>query len=784
MARNRWAIRPLYGILVLVLGLGGTLPAWGQAAASVVGTVRDVDGHPLPGVLVELTGPQGIRRVVTTDTQGRYRIEGLPPGEGYRLRCVLEGFLPAVVESVAVRSDAPTSVDVTLYVGAEAVVVVTPSRLNTSPEKLAATVQVVSRSDLMVGPQLLVVESLRQVPGFSLFRRSSGVMASHPTAQGMRLRGAWPSGASRALVLLDGVPINDSFGGGIYWNRVPRSALRQVEVIKSPVSTAWGNAGMDGALHFRTEAVGLREFQVDLQGGELGTMDADTTWRHRYGALSLLMAGRYFRTDGPYLLSPEQRGPIDIRAFSRMGSLLGRVTWDVSSRRQLFWVGNVFSERRSNGTPYTENSTDLWMTSLGTRWFTAGGDFWEVAGFWQSQTFRSTFSSVNSTRTQETPSLDQYDVPSVMGGFHIQWARPQPSGAQWSAGLDVKYIWGETREDYRWVATRFTRRRFAGGRQAFVGLYLNRLFQPVSNLYVQVGTRVDAWGLFRGTRVERDLTTDAVLRDDRYEDRRRVAFSPTVGLRWRARPWADLRFQFSQGFRAPTLNELYRPFQVRNVITAANPGLKPESLQAWELGADLRAGDFWQGSVTAFWYQVHDVISNVTVLERSAWPSICGFVPAGGVCRQRRNIDLTRVVGLEWMNTFRFGKYLQTHVGYLWNDARIRKSPAPELIGKRIAQGPSHTAVFRVQFQHPQVFTAAVQAWYESSRFEDDLNTLRLRPVWLVDASVRRKIVRGVELYVSAENLLNTRAEAGRTADGLVTLGTPRVVRAGLHVQM
>lgn len=768
---------------VLVLELGASLAAWGQTAASVVGTVRDPEGRPLAGVLVEVTGPRGVRKVVTTDVQGRYRVEGLPPGEGYRLRFVLEGFLPDVVEGVAVRPDAPASVDVTLRVGAEAVVVVTPSRLSTSPEKLASTVQVVSRSDLMSGPQLLVDDALRRVPGFSLFRRSSS-LASHPTAQGVTFRGAWPSGVSRALVLLDGVPLNDPFGGWIYWNRVPRSALRQVEVIKSPVSTAWGNAGMGGAVHFRTDAVGLQEFQADLQGGELGTVDADVAWRHPYGRLNLLLSGRYFRTDGYYLLPPDQRGPVDVPAFSRMGALWSRVTWDASARRQVFGMANVFSERRGNGTSYTENSTDLGMAGLGTRWFTAGGDFWEVAGLWQSQTFQSTFSSVDPARTRETPSLNQYDVPAVLGGFYVQWARPQPSGAQWSAGLDVRYIWGETREDFRWVVDRFTRRRFAGGRQAFVGLYGNRLFQPLPDLYVQLGVRLDAWGLFRGSRVERDLTTDAVLRDDRYGARRRLTFSPTLGVRWQARPWADLRFQFSQGFRAPTLNELYRPFQVRNVITAANPDLKPEFLRAWELGADLRAGGFWQGSVTAFWYQVHDAISNVTVLERSAWPGLCGFVPAGGLCRQRRNVDQTRVLGLDVMNTFRVGDHFQASLGYLWNDARVRQSPTPDLVDKRVAQVPEHTGVLWVQYQHPRFLTGIVQVRYESSRFEDDLNTLRLRPVWSVDASVRRTVFRGVELYVSAENLFDARIEAGRSPDGTVTLGTPRVVRAGLHVQM
>lgn len=56
--------------------------------------------------------------------------------------------------------------------------------------------------------------ALRLDPAFSLFRRTDS-LGANPTAQGVSLRGIGPSGASRTLVLLDGVPLNDPFGGWV-----------------------------------------------------------------------------------------------------------------------------------------------------------------------------------------------------------------------------------------------------------------------------------------------------------------------------------------------------------------------------------------------------------------------------------------------------------------------------------------------------------------------------------------------------------------------------------------
>ena len=102
-------------------------------------------------------------------------------------------------------------------------VTVTAARV---PERLAetpASVVVLGARAIELTPALAVDDALRQVPGFTLFRRS-GSRTANPTTQGASLRGIGGSGASRALVIDDGVPLNDPFGGWVYWSRIPRVA--------------------------------------------------------------------------------------------------------------------------------------------------------------------------------------------------------------------------------------------------------------------------------------------------------------------------------------------------------------------------------------------------------------------------------------------------------------------------------------------------------------------------------------------------------------------------------
>src|ERR1035441_10044449 len=109
----------------------------------------------------------------------------------------------------------------------------------------------VSSTQLQQWGALATDDKLRNVAGFSLLRRS-GSQTANPTSQGVSLRGLGASGASRALVLADGIPLNDPFGGWIYWARVPQASLDQVQLIPGGVSALYGNDALGGVVNLET----------------------------------------------------------------------------------------------------------------------------------------------------------------------------------------------------------------------------------------------------------------------------------------------------------------------------------------------------------------------------------------------------------------------------------------------------------------------------------------------------------------------------------------------------
>ncbi len=131
-------------------------------------------------------------------------------------------------------------------------VVVTATR-TTIPEAGATNyVTELDQQQIEQSPQLVLDDLLRQVTGFNTFRRSSSIVtapADDPEAQGVTLRGVGPGGASRALVLLDGIPVNDAFGGWIYWDEIPLESIERIEVVEGGGSNLWGNEAEGGVIN-------------------------------------------------------------------------------------------------------------------------------------------------------------------------------------------------------------------------------------------------------------------------------------------------------------------------------------------------------------------------------------------------------------------------------------------------------------------------------------------------------------------------------------------------------
>ena len=651
-------------------------------------------------------------------------------------------------------------------------VIVTVTRTEQRAGDAPADVTVLTRQDIDRSPSQTLDDLLRQVPGFSLFRRTSSLVG-HPTTQGVSLRGIGPSGTSRALVLLDGVPINDPFGGWVYWDRVPLQGVEQVEVVRGGGSSA-GNYALGGVINIITKKPVERAALFDGSYGNHNTLNLDGIVSEVQGPFRLGLEGNYFTTDGYPVVKKSDRGSIDINATSQHSTFNGRLDLVLSPDLSFYLRGNHYDEDRGNGTPLQNNDTEAGSFATGGRLRTGDGSDWSFSLYGDFQKFTSTFSTQAANRNSETLALDQR-VPSSSVGGALQWSRRFGSHLV-LAGGDFRWIEGETHEKV-FNAGAFLRRRDAGGQQALVGVFVQDVFTPTPQWEIVGGVRGDYWLTYDGFR--RDSPPPVGIPPSQtFANNDWLAGSPRLAALWHATPSTDLRASVYQGFRVPTLNELYRVFRVRSDVTVANPSLVPERSTGGELGIEQRWGPF-QGRFTGYWNDVKDLVTNVTLA--TPLPDC----PPGTTCRQRQNLDLSRIRGLETELTLRPSPQWRLLASYIFTDAKVVNAPQqPGLEGNRLAQVPQHGATLSVSYENPQWVTASAMARFIGPQYEDDQNTLRLGSYWVFDLFLSRRVAKWGEIYLGIENLFNTTYSVGRSSDGVVSIGAPLLVHGGIRISL
>ena len=651
-------------------------------------------------------------------------------------------------------------------------VVVTATRLEQKAADAPASVTVLTRDDIEHSASQTVDDFLRQVPGFSLFRRASSLV-THPTTQGLSLRGIGPSGTSRALVLFDGVPANDPFGGWVYWARMPMLGIDQIEVVRGGGSSVWGNYALGGVVQIITRRPTERALYFDGSYGLNDTMNFDLLLHDVEGPFRIALEGNYFSTGGYDVVKKSRRGSIDIEADSNHQTFNGRVELVATPEASLFVSGSYFYEARNNGTPLQINHTGTGGGAIGGRLGTLDQGEWRLVAFADTQEFRSTFSTQAQDRNSETLALDQR-VPTTSAGGSLSWSRRFGSNIV-SAGGDARWVRGET-DECVYNAGAFVRTRDAGGQQFIGGIFLQDVYTPIPALELVGGVRGDYWNSYDGTR--HDTPPPAGINAGQtFDSLERIIPSGRVAALYHATATTDLRAAAYQGFRVPTLNEQYRVFRVRSDVTVANATLKPEELVGGELGVQQRWGPF-EGRITAYWNDVHDLVANVTLTTRLP------DCPAGTTCRQRQNLDLARIRGFETELELRPHRDWRFLVSHLFADARVVDAPQqPALEGKRLAQVPEHAVTAIVRFSRPSWFDATLTGRYVGPQYEDDLNTLPLGGYFVLDAMLSRAITKNVELYVAAENILDRVYSTGRTTDGVISIGEPFQFRGGVRLR-
>jgi outer membrane receptor protein involved in Fe transport len=634
--------------------------------------------------------------------------------------------------------------------------------------------QSVTVVDTEFQPALRLDEALKQVPGIGLFRRANSLTA-HPTTQGLSLRGIGANAAGRTLVTLDGVPLNNPFGGWIYWSSIDPRSIGEARVLKGGSASAFGPQALAGTVALTSR---VPEESGGYVAAEYGSFDSISL----NGAASIVgdkgyitLEGGYFETEGSFLFSEEQRGSIDVRAASDAERIGLRGAYELSDETDVFFTARYYGESRVNGLSAALNETDGLDASVRLVHDAATGADWEIVAYYRTNDFANVFASARDDRTTERPVLNQFDVPGSGGGI---LARVKFDALE--LGIEGRRASGETNEQFRNLGAGFTRLRVAGGDQWTIGVFADYLHEA-SWGELSVSTRLDRYRTFNGSRVETDLADGSEVRNDDVPNQGDFQFSGRVGLRHEISPAVDFKAAAYRSWRLPTINEFYRPFRVVNDITEANANLVPEKLYGVELGFSYEPLNTVRGSITYYRNWLEDGVGNVTVAFGPGFFPLGGFVPAGGVLRQRANIDRTRIDGVEVNGELDVATNWTLIGRYQYANARITSfDDNPGLIGNRPVQTPRHVAYAAARHVFSKGWLT-LEGRYSSGQFDDDLNERRLDAIFTVNASLGFRITDSVTLTGAIENLFDAEVISAVTATGLETIAQRRFWRIGLE---
>lgn len=572
-------------------------------------------------------------------------------------------------------------------------------------------------------PGVNIDDRLRMVPGFSPFRRNSSLTA-HPTTQGISLRGIGSSGASRTLALWDGVPLNDPFGGWIYWTRLSPDDLDRVEVSRGASTSVFGDRAMGGAVSLFTRQPEQDRVYASYEFGNRNTNSVTAGYSHLWSRYALSGSVRGFTTNGYYIVAEPNRGPVDTEANVRFVAPQLRFDY-FGGRDRLYLKSDILIEERANGTTVQRNSTSLGAISAhyARDW---SQDGLTMMGYHTRGEFRSLFSSLSADRRTERLTSTQ-SVPSEAEGGAGYWSH---RGSTWRtlAGADMLRIEGYSVETpYPAGAV-----RTGGGTVWQQGTFL------------QFEGDAGPAKFFGGGRYS-------------YAGQGNHFFSPSGGIMG-GRQWWRVRASAYRSFRAPTLNELYREFRAGNSITQANDQLTPETLTGIESGFDIY-GESVRLSVTGFYNWLDALIGNATILSTPQQ-----------IIRRRQNIGEATARGFEAEIRHRWRDF-STELSYLFADSRFTT-------GLRTPQIPKHQGSGQLMWSRN---STTLSGGFRSSayQFDDDLNRFLLPGYATLFVSAQQRIVSNLSAVFVLENMLDREYLTGFTP--VPATGPPRLWRAGLR---
>ncbi|MBH0114187.1 TonB-dependent receptor [Novosphingobium sp. YJ-S2-02] len=638
-------------------------------------------------------------------------------------------------------------------------IVVTGQGLAPAPATPAYDVTVIERDQVLASPSGRIEDVLSSVAGFQQFRRSDS-RSSNPSAQGVTLRSLGGNASSRALVLLDGVPVTNPFFGYVPFNALSPDRIGTISVTRGGGMGAFGTGAVSGTIAMTS--AGPDEIGP-LRGSALvndrGETQLSATVAPRLGEGFVVAGVQWDKGQGFWTTPRDQRVDASARAAYESWSGSLRAVAPLTDTVEIQASALAYDDARTLRFEGADSSASGQQASL--RLVGRGEWQFEALAYAQAQDF----SNVVISSTRFVRALDQMKTPTFATGGKLELRPPLGDAHVLRFGADLRNVEGHLVEaPYSTFSGLQTAFRRAGGKQSDLGLYLEDDW-TLGQLVVTGSARLDRWTIRDGFYRELDAS-GALSQDTRHADRDGWDTNFRGGVLWRANEAISLRASAYTGLRLPTLNELYRPFVVFPVTTNANAALKPERLRGYEAGLDLYPAKGIHLSFTAFDNRLKAAIANVTL---------------DATTRERKNVDAIHARGIEAGAGVALGQ-IRLDGSLAWTDSKVEADGVQAALdGMRPSQVPKLAASATLAWLPARGWRLAATLRHIGKQFEDDLESEALPAATTLGAYAKIPVNPLVSVVLRGENLTDERIVT-RDQSGSIDLGVPRTIWAGISV--
>ena len=596
-------------------------------------------------------------------------------------------------------------------------VMVTANRTAVPADHVGQSLTVLTASQIQLDQETSVSDLLARTPGLSVTRYGGPGQTTS-----VFIRGA---DSEQTVTLIDGVKVNDpsSPGGGYDFGGLISGDIARIEVLRGPQSTLYGSEAIGGVVNIVTDAAAKPlEGGVQAEAGSYGTSFGSAAVGGKAGRFDWRL-GAYDEASKGVPCFDEALGGRRPCAF-HTGGASGRFRYDLTADLQL-----------DQRVYYTRSRSDF--DGYDTPSFTFGDDS-EYGHITQLVDYTGVNLSLFDGRLK---SRLAYEYSAIDHNYQ------DPNQPQ-SAGVDTttSFISHGRADTIEYEGT-FA---IAPGYQAVFGAQDERsslyAFSPAYDPAPQKAHDSIASGY--GQITGEVLPGLTLTGGGRFDDQTIVGghFTGQASAAWRLNDGNTiLRASFGQGFKAPSLYQLYSEY--------GNLGLKPEQADGWDAGIEQH----WLGS---------RVVVQATYFGR-ATRNLIDFVDCYGVataaCQAQPNgyydnVSRAQAEGLELQAVWRATDALELSANYTLDDVEDR-SPGAATLGKQLALRPKNSANLDAAYVWPMKLRTDVAVRYAGESFNSAAHAIVLKAYALVDLRLSYPLRENLELYGRIENLADAHYE-------------------------